>query len=146
MNLIMRTASARWSGAQGSDAAVTFESGIIKQIKISSGSSTVPVKDGLDTLPVELIAAAYASSFSLALSDELGLKGLAAGETTTTVTLTMEHAALGWTIKNIHLNVVAKLPKITQGKFIDATVRAKTNCLISQLLRNNISMNAKLEK
>ena len=47
---------------------------------------------------------------------------------------------------NIHLNVVAKLPNVTQGRFIDATVRAKTNCLVSKLIRANISMNAKLEK
>jgi organic hydroperoxide reductase OsmC/OhrA len=47
---------------------------------------------------------------------------------------------------NIHLNVVAKLPKMTQREFIDATVRAETSCLVSKLLRATISMNAKLEK
>ena len=47
---------------------------------------------------------------------------------------------------NIHLNVIARLPKVTQSKFIDATVRAKTSRLISRLLRANISMNAKLKQ
>ena len=47
---------------------------------------------------------------------------------------------------NIHLNVVATLSRLTQNQFIDATVRAKTSCLVSRLLRANISMNAKLEK
>jgi len=46
----------------------------------------------------------------------------------------------------MHLHVVAWLPKVTQGKFIDAAVRAKTSCLISRALRANISMNARLEK
>ena len=54
--------------------------------------------------------------------------------------------AAGWTVMNIHLNVIARLPKVTQSKFIDAAVRAKTSCLVSRLLRANISMNAKLEK
>jgi len=47
---------------------------------------------------------------------------------------------------NIHLNGVATLPEVTQGRFIDATVRAKTNCVLSRLLRANISLNARLEK
>ncbi len=47
---------------------------------------------------------------------------------------------------NMHLDVLARLPKITQSGFIDATVRAKTNCLVSRLVRANMSMNAKLEK
>jgi osmotically inducible protein OsmC len=54
--------------------------------------------------------------------------------------------ATGWTITNIHLNVIAMLPEVTQSEFIDATVRAKTNCVISQLLRATISMNAKMVK
>ena len=62
-----------------------------------------------------------------------------------TATVTLEHLAAGWTIMNIHLNVIARLPKVTQSRFIDATVRAKTSCLVSRLLRANISMNAKLE-
>ena len=45
---------------------------------------------------------------------------------------------------NIHLNVIATLPKVTQSEFIDATVRAKTSCLVSRLLNASISMNAKL--
>jgi osmotically inducible protein OsmC len=145
MNLIMRKASVRWkSGVSGGTRAVTTESGALKQAKFSLGTS--PRNNGSHTDPGELLAAAHASSFSLALSNELGLKAFAAGEIVTSATVTLEHLAAGWTIMNIHLNVVARLPKVTQGRFIDATVRAKTNCLVSRLLRANISMNAKLER
>ena len=61
-------------------------------------------------------------------------------------TVTLEHLAAGWTIINIHLKVAASLPKVTQGRFIDASVRARTNCVVPLLLRANISVNAKLEK
>ena len=144
MNLIIRKASVRWKGGtKGGTRAVTTENGTLKQAR---GSLGIPLKNGSDTDPAELIAAAQASSFSLALSTELGRKAFAADETLTTATVTMELLAAGWTIMNIHLNVVARLFKVTQGRFIDATVRAKTNCPVSRLLRANISMNAKLEK
>jgi osmotically inducible protein OsmC len=80
------------------------------------------------------------------LSKELKLAASASGSIITTATVTMEHLATGWTIMNIHLNIMAKLPKVTQSEFIDATVRAKTSCLVSRLLRTTISMNAKLGK
>jgi organic hydroperoxide reductase OsmC/OhrA len=82
----------------------------------------------------------------MALSNELGLKAFAPGEIVTAATVTLEYFTTGWTIINIHLSVVARLPKLTQGKFVDATVPAKTNCLVSRSLRTNISMYAKLEK
>jgi osmotically inducible protein OsmC len=144
MNLIIRKAHVRWKGGnKGGSRAVTTESGVLKQAKFSLGIMRKKVSD---TDPAELIAAAHASSFSLALSNELGLSASAAGEVLITATVAMEHLAAGWTIMNVHLNVVAKLPKMTQNKFIDASVRAKTSCLVSRLLRANISMNAKLEK
>ena len=104
-----------------------------------------PLEKDSVTDPAQLIAAAHASSFSQALLSELRLRTFAKGNIVTAATVTLAHLATGWTIMNINLNVVAKLPKVTQGKFIDATVRAKTNCLVSRLVRANISMNAKLE-
>ena len=122
---------------------MTTGSGVLKQVKFAPG---FPLKNGTHTDSAELIAAAHASSFSLALARELGVKALAAGEIVTTATVSLEQLAAVWTIRNIHLNVVARLRKVTQGEFIDATIRAKTNCLVSRSLRANISMNAKLEK
>jgi lipoyl-dependent peroxiredoxin len=144
MKLIMRKASARWQGGtHGGTRAMTTESGVLKQTDYSLG---IPLRENSGTDPAELIAAAHAASFALALSHELGLAGSAAGDVVTTATVTLEHVAAGWTIMNIHLNIVARLPGVTQGRFIDATVRAKTSCLVSRLLRANISMNARLEK
>ena len=144
MKLIMRKASAHWvGGARGGTRAVTTESGALHQAGYSPG---IPFRADAGTDPAELIAAAHATSFALALAHELGLAGSAPGAIVTTATVTLEHLAAGWTIMNIHLNIVARLPRVTQGRFIDATVRAKTSCLVSRLLRANISMNAKLDK
>ena len=144
MKLIIRRASVRWKGgSNGGTQLMSTESGVLKQTRYSLG---IPHRKNSDTNPAELIAAAHAGSFSLALSNELKLAGSASGNLVITATVTLENLAAGWTIMNIHLNVVATLPKVTQGEFIDATVRAKTTCLVSRLLRANISMNAKLEK
>ena len=144
MKLIMRKASARWKGgAHGGTRAMTTESGVLKQADYSPG---IPGRENAGTDPAELIAAAHAASFALALAEELELGRSAAGEIVVTATVTLEHVAAGWTIMNIHLNTIARLPRVTQDRFIDATVRAKTSCLVSRLLRANISMNAKLEK
>ncbi len=145
MKLILRKAEVCWKGGiKGGTQAVTTESGVLRRSRCSLG---IPLtSNGTDTDPAELIAAAYASSFSLALSEELGLKTVGAGEMVTVATVTLEHPTVGWAIMNIHLNVSARLSRVTQARFIEATVRAKTNCLVSRLLRANISINAKLER
>ena len=144
MQLIIRKAAVQWKvGPQGDTRVVSTGSGVLKNARYASGIS---LKENSVTDPAELIAAAHAGSFSLALSKELKLAPSASGSIVTTATVTTEHLATGWTITNIHLNIKAVLPKVTQSKFIGATVRAKTSCVVSQLLRATISMNAKLEK
>jgi len=143
MKLIMRKASVRCdSGSQGCTRSLSTQSGVLNRAHYSSGVSP---RENSGTNPVELLAAAHAASFSLALTQELGLTDSAPSNIVTTSTVTLERLAAGWTIMNIHLDVVASLPEVTQSSFIDATVRAKTNCLVSRLLDANISMNAKLE-
>ena len=115
-------------------------------MKDADSLSGTRLKNSAAIHSAEMIAAAHASSFSAALSNELALRDSAAGDILTTATVTMEDLAAGWTIRNIKLNVVAKLSRVTQGKFIDAIIRAKTSCLISRVLRANITMNARLEK
>ena len=144
MKLIMRKAEVGWkSGPRGGTKVLSTRSGVLKKARFSSGG---PLKNNADVDPAELIAAAHAGSYSLALSKELGLAGYVLGSTVTTATVTMERLPVGWMIMNIHLNVLADLPKVSQADFIDAIVRAKTNCMVSRLLRANTSMNAKLEK
>jgi osmotically inducible protein OsmC len=108
------------------------------------GTISVSTESGAHDNPAELIGSALVSSFSRALSKQLGLAADVAGEVASRATVTSENLTGGWTITDINLNVDAKLPKVTQGKFIDATVHAKTNCMVCRLLRVNISMNAKL--
>jgi len=144
MKLIIQKASVRWQGgSNGGTRAMTTKSGALKEAGIPVGISSTR---NSGTNPAELIAAAHAASFSLALSNELGLADSAPGDIVVIATVTLEHLAAGWTIMNIHLNVIAWLPRVTQSRFIDATVRAKASCLVSRLLRANISMNAKLEQ
>lgn len=144
MQLIIRKAAVQWKvGSKGDTRVVSTGSGVLKDVRYASG---IPLKDNSVTDPAELIAAAHAGSFSLALSKELKLAPLVAGNIITTATVTTEHLATGWSITNIHLNVIARLPRVTQSEFIDATVRAKTSCLVSGLLRATISVNAKLTK
>ena len=81
----------------------------------------------------------------MSLADELAGAGFTPQRIDTVVMVTMERSPTGWSITGIQLNVLAKAPRAKQGDFIQAAVRAKTNCTISRLLNTNISMSAKLE-
>ena len=96
------------------------------------------------TNPPELIAAAHAGSFSLSLANELGEAGYSPRQIDTTATVTMENIAAGWTMTQIHLDVIAAVPRVAECDFVDAALRAKANCPISRVLNANISMRAKL--
>ena len=95
--------------------------------------------------PYELIAAAHAACFSATLAHELAEANFSPQRIETAATLTMEALLPGWTVTAIQLDVVATVPRAKQGDFIQAAVRAKTNCTISRLLKTNIAMSAKLE-
>lgn len=143
MTFVVRRASVRWPvRSKGRARLVTAESGSRQVARLLPAGS---LRDQAETKPAELIAAAHADSFSRALAQELGRTALSGGSIFTSAAITLERLAVGWIITNLHLNVVAKLPKVNQGKFIEASVRAKTNCLVSRVLRATISMNAKLE-
>jgi osmotically inducible protein OsmC len=96
------------------------------------------------TNPPEMVAAAHAGSFSLTLANELGEAGYRPRQIETTATVTMENIAAAWTMTQINLDVVAAVPRVTQGDFVDAALRAKANCPISRALNANISMRAHL--
>jgi len=98
------------------------------------------------TNPPELIAAAHAGSFSLTLANELSEAGYNPRQIDTTATVTMENIAAAWTMTQIHLDVIAAVPKVAECDFVDAALRAKANCPISRALNANISMRAKLTK
>src|SRR5436189_5977146 len=136
-----RTASVLWMGTrQGGKGAISTPSTILKKTPYLSGSEL----RRRGTNPPELIAAAHAGSFSMTLANELGEAGYRPRQINTTATVTMENIAAGWTMTQIHLDVVATVPKVAQCDFIDAALRAKANCPISRSLNANISMCAKL--
>jgi|SRR5215470_12690309 len=97
------------------------------------------------TNPEELIAAAHASCFSMALSAQLGGANLTPESINTTANLTMEKLDSGWTITAIHLDVTARVPNADDAAFQKAAQDAKAGCPVSKVLNTKITMNAKLE-
>ncbi len=98
------------------------------------------------TNPPELIAAAHAGSFALSLANELAEAGYSPRQIDTTATVTMENIAAGWTLTQVHLEVVAAVPRVAECDFVDAALRAKANCPVSRALNANISMRAHLTR
>jgi len=144
MKPFTRAASVVWEGShQHGEGAITTQSAVLKKAPYASGHYS---KQGRGTNPPELIAAAHASSFSMALASELGHAGYCPEQIDTTATVTMEHVAAGWTMTLIQLDVVAWVPRAAQCDFIDAAVRAKTSCSVSRLLHTKVSMFAKLKR
>jgi osmotically inducible protein OsmC len=97
------------------------------------------------TNPEELIAAAHAACFTMALSGQLTGAGITPERLTTTAAVTMEKLDAGFTISKIHLNVIAHCPGASREAFEKAADAAKTNCPVSRLLKADISMSATLE-
>jgi len=138
-----RKASVLWLGTrQRGKGAISTPSDVLKKAPYASGSDI----KRRGTNPPELIAAAHAGSFSITLANELGEAGYRPRQIDTTATVTMEDIATGWTMTQIHLDVIATVPKVAQCDFIDAALRAKANCPISRSLNANISMRANLKR
>ena len=138
-----RKASVLWLGTrQHGKGAISTPSAVLKKVPYASGSDL----RRRGTSPPELIAAAHAGSFSMALAHELGQAGYRPRQIDTTATVTMEDIAAGWTMTQIHLDVAATVPRATQCDFIDAALRARANCPISRLLSATISMRARLKR
>jgi len=102
-------------------------------------------ESGKGTNPEELIAAAHAGCFTMALSGQLGAAGLVAEKLETTATVTFEKLEAGWTVTNILLDVTGTVPKADQAAWEKATQAAKAGCPISRLLNTTITMQARLE-
>ncbi len=136
-----RKASVLWLGTrQRGTGAVSTPSAVLEKTPYGFGSEL----RRRGTSPPELIAAAHAGSFSMTLANELGEAGYRPRQIDTTATVTMEDIAAAWTMTQIHLDVVATVPKVAQCDFVDAALRAKANCPISRSLNANISMRATL--
>jgi osmotically inducible protein OsmC len=138
-----RNASAEWQGdLKTGKGTVSTESTVLSKTQYSFSTR---FESGKGTNPEELIAAAHAGCFTMALSGQLGNAGLTPQELRTTATVTFEKLDAGWTVTQIHLDVKGKVPKADQAAWQKATEGAKTGCPISRLLNTKITMEAKLE-
>ena len=138
-----RNASAEWQGdLKTGKGTVSTESTVLSKAQYSFGTR---FENGKGTNPEELIAAAHAGCFTMALSGQLGNAGLTPQELRTTATVTFEKLDAGWTVTQIHLDVKGKVPNADQAAWEKATQGAKTGCPISKLLNTKITMEAKME-
>ena len=138
-----RKASAVWNGdLKSGKGAISTESGVLSQAQYSFSTR---FENGVGTNPEELVAAAHAGCFSMALSAELGKGGITPESIRTSALLTMERLEKGWTVTEIHLEVAAKIPGADRTAFEQAANAAKAGCPISRLLNARITMNAQLE-
>ena len=137
-----RSASAVWEGnlidGQGT---ISTESGVLSQ---TSYSFSTRFENGRGTNPEELVAAAHAGCFSMALSAELGKASITPKSIHTTANLTMKRLEAGWTVTAIHLDVNARIPGGDKARFEAAANAAKAGCPISRLLNTKITMEARL--
>jgi osmotically inducible protein OsmC len=143
MSAMKRKASARWQGdLKTGKGLVSTESGALEN---TSYSFTTRFENAKGTNPEELIAAAHAGCFTMALSAELGKADLVPDSLRTTATITLEKLDSGWTVTESHLEVAGKVPGASAEAFRTAAEAAETSCPISKLLKARITMDARLE-
>ena len=140
---IKRDGSAVWSGGiKDGKGQVSTSSGALKDQPYGFNTR---FEDAPGTNPEELIGAAHAGCFTMALSGQLGQAGLTADELRTKATVSMEKVEGGFSITAIHLELRAKIPGASQEAFDKAATTAKENCPVSKLLNATITLDAKLE-
>ena len=138
-----RKASAVWHGdLKSGRGTISTESTTIKEAQYSFGTR---FENGPGTNPEELIGAAHAGCFTMALSAELSKAGFTADTLSTTATVTLEnHPQTSWTVTKIHLETTAKVQGIDPEKFAAIAAGAKAGCPISRLLKAEITLDATL--
>ena len=138
-----RNANAEWRGGlKDGKGTISTDSGVLEGTQYSFSTR---FEDGQGTNPEELIAAAHAGCFSMALSGQLGAANLTAESIKTTATVTLDKTDAGFTITEVHLNVAARVPGASQEQFETAANNAKAGCPISRVLNAKITLEARLE-
>ncbi len=137
-----RKASAVWNGGlKEGRGALSSASGVLNSTPYSFATR---FEDKPGTNPEELIAAAHAGCFSMALSAILGESGVTPESISTTATVTIEKQGDGFAITESHLEVRAKVPGLQEAKFMEAASKAEEGCPVSKVLKAKITMDAKL--
>src|SRR5512140_241752 len=129
---MQRKASAEWKGdLRSGKGTISTDSGVLRDTQYSFSTR---FENGAGTNPEELIAAAHAGCFSMALSGQLGAAGMTAQAIDTTATVTMDKTDAGFTITAVHLDVTANVPGASAEAFQAAAKKAKEGCPVSRVL------------
>jgi len=140
---IKRKGSAIWQGGiKDGKGAISTESGALKEYPYGFASR---FEGQRGSNPEELIAAAHASCFTMALSLILGEAKLTAERMETTAEVTLEQVEGGWAITAIHLALTAKVPGADRGSVEQLAAKAKAGCPVSKLLKAEITLDVKVE-
>jgi osmotically inducible protein OsmC len=140
---MIKKASAVWRGGiKDGGGTISTETGVLHDAPYGFKSR---FENGKGTNPEELIGAAHAGCFSMALSLMLGEAGMPPEKIETQAAVTLEKLPDGFAITASHLDVVAKIPGADPARFQEIANKAKAGCPVSKLLRANITMNARLE-
>jgi osmotically inducible protein OsmC len=138
-----RKATAEWRGdLKAGKGSLTTDSGVLSGTPYSF---TTRFEGEKGTNPEELVAAAHAGCFAMALSAELGKANLTAESLRATATVSLDKDESGWSITASHLELAAKIPGASEQAFRAAADSAKANCPLSKLLKARITLEAKLE-
>ena len=139
-----RNASAEWKGGlKDGKGTISTDSGVLSSTQYSFSTR---FEDGVGTNPEELIAAAHAGCFSMALSGQLAQAGLTADSIRTTASVRLEKTDAGFAITSVHLDVKARVPGADEAAFSTAANNAKAGCPVSKVLKAEITMDATLEQ
>jgi osmotically inducible protein OsmC len=141
--IMQRKASAVWKGGlKDGKGSISAPSGVLNNTPYSF---TTRFENAPGTNPEELIAAAHAGCFSMALSAQLGGANLTPESISTSVTLSLDKLDSGWTITASHIDVVGKVPGADAATFQKYAEAAEKGCPVSKVLNAKITMTAKLE-
>lgn len=139
---MLRNANAHWQGdLKSGKGKISTDSGVLSDTQYSFATR---FEEGIGTNPEELIAAAHAGCFSMALSMILGHEGLTPTSIDTKAAVTLSQVDGGFEITDVHLTVTADVPGASEDQFSEAAKAAKEGCPVSQLLRADITMDASL--
>lgn len=140
---MQRHASAVWQGTlKEGKGTLSTQSGVLQATPYSFSGR---FESGTGTNPEELIAAAHAGCFTMALGAKLSAAGFPPEKLSTRANLTLEQVQGNWTITTIHLELTGKVPGVERAKFDELANDAKANCIISRALTAQITLEAKLE-
>ncbi|MGO2711846.1 MAG: OsmC family protein [Pseudomonas helleri] len=140
---IKKTASAHWAGdLKTGIGSISTETGVLRDAPYGFKAR---FEGGKGTNPEELIGAAHAGCFSMALSMILGDAGLKADSIDTKAEVTLDQVEGGFAITAVHLILKAKIPGATQQQFDELTKKAKEGCPVSKVLNATITLDATLQ-